>query len=76
MKTKQPILLLLLCSLIGLNAKAQMKQTQLPNGWKISPIGKQIPLEDLPLNIVLSPNKKLAAITNNGQSTQIGRAHV
>lgn len=70
MKTKQPILLLLFCSLISLNAKAQMKQTQLPNGWKISPIGKQIPLEDLPLNIVISPNKKLAAITNNGQSTQ------
>ena len=70
MKTKQPILLSLLCILIALNVKAQLKQTQLPNGWKISPIGKQIPLEDLPLNIVVSPNKKLAAITNNGQSTQ------
>ncbi len=49
---------------------AQMKQTVLPNNWKLSPIGKQLPLADLPLNIVISPNKKFAAITNNGQSTE------
>ena len=54
----------------AINCQAQMTQTQLPNGWKLSPIGKQIPLEDLPLNIIISPNKKYAAITNNGQSNQ------
>jgi YVTN family beta-propeller protein len=42
----------------------------LPNGWSLSPAGKTLILGDLPLNITLSPSKKLAAITNNGQSDQ------
>ncbi len=42
----------------------------LPNGWKLSPAGKSIPLGDLPLNMQLSASKKLLAVTNNGQSTQ------
>src|SRR5674536_56172 len=40
----------------------------LPNGWKLTPVGKLLPLGDLPLNIAISPSKKLAAITNNGES--------
>jgi YVTN family beta-propeller protein len=42
----------------------------LPNGWKLTPVGKLFPLGDLPLNIAVSPSKKLAAITNNGESDQ------
>lgn len=42
----------------------------LPNGWSLTPIGKSLPLGDLPLNIQLSHSKKLLAVTNNGQSTQ------
>jgi YVTN family beta-propeller protein len=42
----------------------------LPNGWRLTPVGKLLPLGDLPLNIALSPSKKLAAITNNGESDQ------
>ncbi len=42
----------------------------LPNGWSLTPIGKQLPLGDLPLNIAVSPSKKLLAVTNNGQSDQ------
>jgi YVTN family beta-propeller protein len=42
----------------------------LPNGWQLTPVGKILPLGDLPLNIAVSPDKKLAAVTNNGQSTQ------
>jgi DNA-binding beta-propeller fold protein YncE len=42
----------------------------LPNGWKLTPVGKSLPLGDLPLNIAISPSKKLAAITNNGESDQ------
>ena len=42
----------------------------LPNGWKLTPVGKLLPLGDLPLNIAVSPSKKLAAITNNGESDQ------
>ncbi|HPE77647.1 MAG TPA: beta-propeller fold lactonase family protein [Draconibacterium sp.] len=45
-------------------------QVSLANGWKLSPVGKMLPLGDLPLNIAVSPSGKLLAITNNGQSTQ------
>ncbi|MEJ6979087.1 bifunctional YncE family protein/alkaline phosphatase family protein [Pedobacter sp. P351] len=46
------------------------KQVLLPNGWSLSPAGRSIALGDLPLNMALSANKKLLAVTNNGQSTQ------
>lgn len=46
------------------------KQVLLSNGWKLSPVGKTLPLGDLPLNIAVSPSGKLLAVTNNGQSTQ------
>ena len=46
------------------------KRVTLPNGWQLSPAGKSIPLDDLPLNIAVSNSKKLLAVTNNGQSTQ------
>lgn len=42
----------------------------LPNGWSLSPVGRSIPLGDLPLNIAVSKSKKWIAVTNNGQSTQ------
>lgn len=45
-------------------------RTSLPNGWKLSPVGKFLPLGDLPLNMAVSPDKKLLAVTNNGQSDQ------
>jgi DNA-binding beta-propeller fold protein YncE len=48
----------------------ESKRVTLPNGWSLTPVGKQLPLGDLPLNIALSPDKKLAAVTNNGQSDQ------
>jgi YVTN family beta-propeller protein len=43
------------------------KRVILPNGWSLSPVGKNIPLGDLPLNLAVSHNKKLIASTNNGQ---------
>ncbi len=46
------------------------RRIHLPNGWSLTPLGSSIPLGDLPLNIVVSPSKKLLAVTNNGQSTQ------
>ena len=36
----------------------------------MTPVGKILPLGDLPLNIAVSPSKKLAAMTNNGESDQ------
>lgn len=42
----------------------------LPNGWSLSPAGRQFPLGDLPLNIAVSHDGKKMAVTNNGQSIQ------
>ena len=42
----------------------------LPNGWKLTPAGHQVMVGDLPLNIAISPDGTLAAVTNNGQSDQ------
>jgi YVTN family beta-propeller protein len=52
-------------------AEIESHRVSLPNGWKLTPVGKLLPLGDLPLNIAVSPSKKLAAITNNGQSDQM-----
>ncbi len=46
------------------------KRVTLPNGWSLTPVGNSIQLNDLPLNLVVSPSQKLLAVTNNGQSTQ------
>lgn len=48
----------------------QAARVLLPNGWSLSPAGTSLPLGDLPLNMQLSRNGKLLAVTNNGQSTQ------
>ncbi len=50
--------------------KHGLKRVKLSNGWALSPIGKSLKLQDLPLNLVVSPSKKYLAVTNNGQSTQ------
>ncbi len=42
----------------------------LPNGWSLTPVGKSLPLGDLPLNLAVSKSRKYMAATNNGQSTQ------
>jgi YVTN family beta-propeller protein len=41
----------------------------LPNGWRITPIGKSVPTEDLILNMVLSPDKKCVIATHGGYNT-------
>jgi YVTN family beta-propeller protein len=51
----------------------QTDQLLLPNGWKLSPAGRSLPLgelSDLPLNLQISKSGHLMAVTNNGQSTQ------
>ncbi|RVU25578.1 hypothetical protein EOJ36_03940 [Sandaracinomonas limnophila] len=54
----------------NLQNQLKSKQVTLPNGWKLSPHGSSIALGDLPLNVVVSPNQKYIAVTNNGQSIQ------
>lgn len=46
------------------------KRVLLPNGWHLTPVGKQVPLGDLPLNLVVSNNRRYLAVTSNGQSKQ------
>ncbi len=53
-----------------LQSSLSAKRVRLPNGWHLSPAGTSLPLGDLPLNMALSPTKKLLAVTNNGQSVQ------
>ena len=45
-------------------------RVKLPNGWSLTPVGKNLPLGDLPLNMVVSRTGKYVAVTNNGQSVQ------
>jgi YVTN family beta-propeller protein len=60
--------------LIGASSMAQTaqelnkKRVMLPNGWSITPVGQQLALGDLPLNLVVSNNKKWMAVTSNGVS--------
>ncbi len=73
---KKLLLLQIILSIFIVNLPAQTLQeleshaVTLPNAWKLTPVGKQLPLGDLPLNIAVSPSKKLAAVTNNGESDQ------
>ena len=46
------------------------QEVLLPNGWKLSPAGRSVPLGDLPLNMKLSRSGNYLAVTNNGQSIQ------
>jgi DNA-binding beta-propeller fold protein YncE len=48
----------------------EAKRVGLPNGWSLTAAGKSLKLGDLPLNMAVSPSKKLIAVTNNGQSVQ------
>jgi len=44
--------------------------TLLPNGWTITPEGAQIPVSDLPLNMVISPDGNYLLVTTNGDGDQ------
>ena len=65
---------LLLITISQVNAQSlndiEKGRVSLPNGWKLSPVGKQLHVGDLPLNIAVAPSGKILAITNNGQSDQ------
>lgn len=66
------LLFVFCCCLLGVTEAQQPvpASVKLPNGWSLSPAGTSLPLGDLPLNMAVSPNKRLIAVTNNGQSVQ------
>jgi YVTN family beta-propeller protein len=38
----------------------------LPNGWKIAPVGEQVPLDTLPMSSAISPNGRFVLVLNGG----------
>ncbi len=44
----------------------QKGDTLLPNGWRIAPAGKHLPVGDLPLAMIQSPDGRYLIIENNG----------
>src|SRR5262245_61171888 len=38
----------------------------LPNGWRLTPVGEQVPLTDLPLNIRTTADGKYAIVATSG----------
>jgi YVTN family beta-propeller protein len=71
---KQIILSIFLLTTLHTDAQTleqlSKQRITLPNGWSLTPVGKSLPLGDLPLNIAVSKSGKFMAVTNNGQSTQ------
>ena len=61
---------ILITSLSTIHAQLPGTKTLLPNGWSLTPAGRMLPLGDLPLNMAVSPDQSLLAVTNNGQSIQ------
>jgi DNA-binding beta-propeller fold protein YncE len=55
---------------VSLPGKTVENKVLLSNGWELSPAGEQIPVGDLPLNMVISPDGKYAVLTNNGAGKQ------
>src|SRR5262245_37738642 len=41
-------------------------RVRLPNGWFLSPAGKQVKVGDFPLGLAISPDGRLAAVTHSG----------
>src|SRR5665213_1760773 len=54
----------------GIAGQLNKKRITLFNGWSLTPVGKSLPLEDMPLNIAVSPSGEYAAVTNNGDGKQ------
>ncbi|MCB9282841.1 MAG: bifunctional YncE family protein/alkaline phosphatase family protein [Lewinellaceae bacterium] len=75
MKASRLVLVLFFLALISSAfsqtlSELDARRLRLPNGWSLTPIGKNLPLGDLPLNLALSPDGKYLAATNNGLSVQ------
>ncbi len=59
------------CGTSGQNSGISVQgRVTLPNGWSLSPVGKHLPLGELPLNLVITPDGHTAVVTNNGTGEQ------
>ncbi len=77
MKIKGSILFLLfILSLYGCKSSSDKNKiivpgkfenyTLLPNGWKLTPVGDQVAIGELPLNLVITKDEKYAITSNSG----------
>jgi YVTN family beta-propeller protein len=75
MVSRRLVLVVLLPALLGLGVVADTRPPiagptaegfLLPNGWTISPVGRQVPLTDLPLNIIPLADGKRALVATSG----------
>ena len=64
------ILSLLLSLTLAQSPGKKALSTLLPNGWTLTPEGAQIPINDLPLNMVLSKDGRYLLVTTNGNGDQ------
>src|SRR5580765_137542 len=44
----------------------QNGRVRLPNGWFLSPTGRQVQVGDFPLGLAVSPDERVAAVTFSG----------
>ena len=47
-------------------AQQQSAPVILPNGWQLTPAGRQVPLSTLPMSIALTPDERHAVVLNGG----------
>ncbi len=43
--------------------------TLLPNGWRLTPVGDQVGIGELPLNLIITKDEKYALTSNSGTKT-------
>ncbi len=77
---KKAILLLCLLAIIVLFAGTRTEDvvlagkrdayTLLPSGWRITPAGRQVAVGDLPLKMVLTPDRQYVLVATNGYNNQ------
>jgi YVTN family beta-propeller protein len=68
---KQLILALAACGVFTFQASGQIPQAitggyELPNGWRLTPLGRAIPTEDMVLNVSLAPDRKTVVALHSG----------
>ncbi len=62
------------CLLIRISAEENIPHSEvvlLPNGWRISPAGQQIPLDDFPINFLVDSRDKTALVLHSGHSRPV-----
>ncbi|HEY3130892.1 MAG TPA: bifunctional YncE family protein/alkaline phosphatase family protein [Acidobacteriota bacterium] len=66
--------LLISCLLVRISAEENIPGTDvvlLPNGWRISSAGQQIPLDDFPVNFLIDSRDRTAFVLHSGHSRPV-----